>query len=463
MHRMGSRGRVAAVTAILVLTAASGAAANDRSGVPTPGATMLHAASIFNEDVTLPFFNAVKDSSAGSITIDLASDFESGQPQFESDLVSAVKAGTLDMGLVGSRALHDAGAGAFDALQAPFVIDSYDREAKVLQSQIIGEMANSLANSGLALVGVLPGNTRYFYSNEKPMVEPADFVGSTVMISRSAITRQVFEALGATVVDQSSPPPVHNATELPLDGVTGNASEAQYLLANVVFEPRPIVILMNETAFANLTEAQRAALQDSVTTATGPMIQRYEGEDAENLASGCRRNLTLVNATDEQRAALSAAVQPVTDQIAKTGPWLGEIQNLLGVRPPNQTVNCEGATVSPSPAGVATPIDGIWRACPTVQEILDAGGDPGEAAGNAGCYTMNFHEGVFREGGSASADSLAGTYSVDGNLLTINRNNGERFVLSWNLLGDKISLGKGPAGSVSPAPLLAVPFERIGD
>ena len=129
-----------------------------------------------------------------------------------------------------------------------------------------------------------------------------------------------------------------------------------------------------------------------------------------------------------------------------------------------QSIDCQGATATQQPSVAASAIDGVWRACPTVQQILDAGGEPGEAQHNAGCYTMDFHGGVFREGGgAAAADTLAGRYSVDGTLVTINRNNGERFVFTWVLLGDTLSFGNGPAGSISPAPVRAVPFERIGD
>jgi hypothetical protein len=76
---------------------------------------------------------------------------------------------------------------------------------------------------------------------------------------------------------------------------------------------------------------------------------------------------------------------------------------------------------------------------------------------------MDLHRGVFKEGGAAAADTLAGHYSVDGNLVTIDRNNGEHFVFTWTLLGDRLSFGRGPSGTVSPAPARALPFERVGD
>jgi TRAP-type C4-dicarboxylate transport system substrate-binding protein len=464
MHGMGSRGRIVAAAALLVITAVSSAAANDRSGLPTAGTRVLRTATVFDEDVTLPFFDAVRDGSGGSVTLDVSPNFEPGVPTGEADLIAAVKAGTVDVGLVGSRALHDAGVTAFDALQAPFLIDSYDRQAAVLRSPVIDEMASQIAGSGLAVVGVLPGSLFYLFSIEKPIVEPGDFAGTTVMAPRSPITRQVYETIGATVVDQNTPEAAdHDAAELPLGAVLGNAADARYLLANVPFEPRPIVVVMSEAGLAALDETQRAALQDAASRSIDETIRRSTAEDAENLANGCRRNLTLLNATDDQRAALAAAVQPVLDGIDQSGPWLGEIRALLGNEAAAESVTCQSLASTAPPSQGDTPIDGTWRACPTVQDILAAGGDPGEAAGNDGCYTMDLHGGLFKEGGSAAADTLAGHYSVDGNLVTFDRNNGERFVFTWTLLGDRLSFGHGPAGSISPAPVRALPFERVGD
>jgi hypothetical protein len=167
----------------------------------------------------------------------------------------------------------------------------------------------------------------------------------------------------------------------------------------------------------------------------------------------------MLNASDAQRTALTAAVQPVYDELNESGPWLGEIQALVGSSPA-QTVSCESASSSQAPGNNETPIDGAWHACPTVQQILDAGGEQGEAQGNAGCTTMTFEGGVYLESGPQSAGPEPGRYSVDGNLLTIDRANGEHFVFTWTLLGDRLSLGDGPSGSISPAPMRAIPWDR---
>src|SRR3954454_21776513 len=155
MHGMGSRGRIAAATAFLLFSAATNVAATDRTGGGDSDPLKLRTASVFEIDEVLPFVNAVTDVSEGSITLDVDESFAGGRPEDEAAVIDAVRAGTADIGLIGSRGLHDAGVPSFDALQAPFLIASYEQEAAVLQSPVIDEMAAATAASGLAIVGVV--------------------------------------------------------------------------------------------------------------------------------------------------------------------------------------------------------------------------------------------------------------------------------------------------------------------
>jgi TRAP-type C4-dicarboxylate transport system substrate-binding protein len=461
---MGSRGRIALTAALLILGAAPTAMANDRTGNETPaGSTVLHALSVFGEDTTVPYTDAVTQLSGGALKFDLQASFGDSDPDREAQIIAAVRSGSADVGIVASRAINSTGVTAFDALQAPFVITSYKGQADVLRSPIVDEMASALVGSGVNAVGVLPGANRYIFSVDGPMVDPVAFAGRTVMVSRSSVSSRIFNALGATTIDQLTPAADagFDATEAPLDSILGTAAAAKYLLANVIFEPRPIVVLINEAKAATLSESERAILHDAAVNSIDTMISGLVGSDNENLGIACRR-LAVLNASDQQREALAAAEQPVIDQIDGSGSYLGEIRKVVGAQPAPAAVDCGSLASGGSPA-TQTPVDGVWKTCPTVQQIMDAGGDPAEADLNAGCSTFTFRGGVFQESGPQSAGPQPGRYSVAGNLLTIDRANGEHFVFTWTLLGDRLSLADGPAGSISPSPMRAIPWERTGD
>jgi hypothetical protein len=77
--------------------------------------------------------------------------------------------GDLDLAWVGSRAWGSVGVNAFDALHAPFLVDSYDLEARVLDDPALqGPLAAALDAKGLALIGVLPGPMRLLFARARP-------------------------------------------------------------------------------------------------------------------------------------------------------------------------------------------------------------------------------------------------------------------------------------------------------
>ena len=55
---------------------------------------------------------------------------------------------------------------AFDALVAPFLIDSYDLERAVLEDPIAEEMIASVNGSGLVGIGIEPGPLRFIAAHD---------------------------------------------------------------------------------------------------------------------------------------------------------------------------------------------------------------------------------------------------------------------------------------------------------
>jgi hypothetical protein len=115
-------------------------------------------------------------------------------------------------------------------------------------------------------------------------------------------------------------------------------------------------------------------------------------------------------------------------------------------------------TASPTPA---PSLEGDWKACPTKAQIVAAGGTDQEAAGNTGCTTLSFHDGVFTEKGASAETALFGSYTVTGDEVRIRRANGEVFLFAWTATPDALTLSKvAGSGVSSPAPWRAIPFAR---
>src|SRR5260221_11147872 len=82
--------------------------------------------------------------SGGALRIKFETNWRQGQRDAETGLIRDVRAGKADLGAVGGRAWDAVGVTSLDALQAPFLIDSYAPEQDGLDSAIPARMLQGL-------------------------------------------------------------------------------------------------------------------------------------------------------------------------------------------------------------------------------------------------------------------------------------------------------------------------------
>jgi hypothetical protein len=136
--------------------------------------------------------------------------------------------------------------------------------------------------------------------------------------------------------------------------------------------------------------------------------------------------------------------------------------------------DCPNASPSAA-AWVATPIEGTWQECHTRDELLAAIRDPkrGDSAlesdadvpENYGCVTFRFNHGVISASTSPKdyvPPQEFGSYSVDGNHVTIQTRSGEKFDFTWSVFKDTLTFGQ-VHGKISPTPWVVKPLHRSGD
>ena len=75
---------------------------------------------------------------------------------FEQATAALVKDGRVDLGWIGARAWDTLGVRSFQALQAPFLIDSYPLLHAVLRSPMASHMLAGLDQAGFARPGAVP-------------------------------------------------------------------------------------------------------------------------------------------------------------------------------------------------------------------------------------------------------------------------------------------------------------------
>jgi TRAP-type transport system periplasmic protein len=90
------------------------------------------------------------------------------------------------------------GVDAFQALNAPMLIDSYPLQQAVLASDIPGEMLAELDAVGVTGIAVLAESMHKPFAVEGPLLAPSDYEGITFASRRSSTYEAAILALGPT-------------------------------------------------------------------------------------------------------------------------------------------------------------------------------------------------------------------------------------------------------------------------
>src|SRR5215208_3709131 len=149
----GTTAVVALLTIGMVVTACADAPGR---GVGSQPASVVLTLANGNDghDFLLPFAEAVTTASGGTVSLEFVDQAHRGEVAYESAIVDDVTAGGYDLGWVAPRPWHARGVHTFDALMAPFLIDSYALQRAVLESDLEGQMLAGLAGTGLVGIGI---------------------------------------------------------------------------------------------------------------------------------------------------------------------------------------------------------------------------------------------------------------------------------------------------------------------
>jgi TRAP-type C4-dicarboxylate transport system substrate-binding protein len=432
---------LALATTLAIGAAACGSGSLDKAGGPVPKPVVLTLADgegdISNAQ---PFANAVSNLSHGSLQIKIEGSWRHTDPNYETGLIKDVRAGKAQLGITTSLAFDTVGIDSFQALQAPFLIDSYSLERKVLDSGIPARMLAGLRPYGLVGLGILPGPLRRPLGFTRPLLAAADYQGARIGIRPSQVTADTFRALGA-IPDTRTRSSSGMSITRGLTGFEGPASiidsgfalPGAILTGNVVFEPRPNVIFINQRAFGSLTRGERGLLLRAAAKARSAGI--YQGNDLASAADLCRRGIKIVSASPADLAGLRAAVQPVYRTLDANPSTKTFIERIAAMRQaagdPPSTVTCPAATATGGIVSSAAMLQGTWQVTYTQSELAAAGADPNELGpplGNFGHFTLKLSLGHWwwrNTGGDPAAipsnKYAYGTYVVTGSKIKFYR------------------------------------------
>jgi TRAP-type C4-dicarboxylate transport system substrate-binding protein len=485
-------GPVWVIVAAMLATGAGacGPMSLDKAGSPISPISKPIVLTLADGEIDLsnaqPFAAAVWRLSHGTIRIKIEGNWRPTDPRYETDLIKDVRSGKAELGITASRAFDTVGINSFQALQAPFLINSYALERKVLNSQIPAKMLTGLGPAGLVGLAVLPGPLRRPLSYSRPLLAASDYKGARIGTRPSGVTADVLRALGAVpAITVRSPSGIRTTG---LTGVeaqvysvdTGLGVPGATLTGNVIFWPRPDVIFINQHAFSSLTAGQRSVLVRAAAKARSAGI--YEGDDTPMVVNLCRLGTQIVSASPADLAGLLAAVQPVYRMLESDPSTRAYISQITAMRqaadgsPSAVTCPPQAAVPAGQITTAATPLSGTWQVTYTEKELAAAGADPNElvsAEGNWGQFTLTFRRGHWWQrliGGDPGVTpnnlEAYGTYVVTGHRITFYRHDhteiwGPYF---WSVYRDTLTFKRDgwTGGTQGPTGLTVRPWRKTG-
>lgn len=419
---------------------------------------------------------AVERLSGGSLQFEVKEGYRFYEADYERGTIADVRSGAVDAALVGARAWDRVGVESFQALVAPFLVDSFGLEQRVLESPLVERMLAGVEALGLVGVALLPGELRRPLGLTRALVRPADYTGATIGIRPADVARATFGALGAEAQ-------AFQAATSGLAGFDGAESgvatiqnnrydrDARALTANVVLWPRPTTVVVNANAFEELDSEQQEALRRLGAELTDPMLETLRGTQQASLAAICRAGrLSLVTASPADATALRNAVQPVYDQLERDGLTRELLEGIAsmreGLRPAvDEPLRCPQDRPAPVPAALR----GVWRTDLTREDLLSAGAQREDAERFQGRITIELGDGHWIGRVEEAGTSFRGTYEVDGDVVRVTFGSCEPGNLCtagrvdeyrWSIYRNMLTLARIAGRSFAPA-LVAKPLTRV--
>jgi TRAP-type transport system periplasmic protein len=303
------------------------------------------------------FAKDVAAASNGRITISPLPSY----PQSEIQLLSDVRGGTVDMATISTAVWDSQGINAFQALQAPFLINNYGLEGAIINGDIGKKMATEASTKAgdIQVLAIHEGGLRKPLGTKKALTSPADFKGLKIRAVQSKVLAAGLKALGAEP-DPIPLPDVYQALQNgTVDGMEANLGliaankyyeVAKYVTGNVNFWPFPTALTINKATLDTLSAEDQKILTDAAAKVPAQSLGIVSAKST--LPQGlvdC--GIQFVTASDADKAALEAAGQTAIAELSKdplTGGFITDIQAVKKATPP-------GAAPPPFPTEKSAP------------------------------------------------------------------------------------------------------------
>lgn len=266
----------------------------------------------------------VKERSNGDLNVKI---YPARQLGDDKQLLEGVRLGTVDAAII-SSAVFSGFTPVMDALQLPFLIDSYDDLSKALTSPVAFDMLDSLGDIGLKGLGYYEGGLRNLLVSDHAVTNLEGMKGLKIRVVPAPLHLDIWKAIGASPTPMAYGEIYTSLQTGVLDGaeinITSVYSEKLYEVADHMTRTKhyfwPGVMVINPRFFDRLSEEQQNILIDAAHDTIARQIAAAEEQEvmAEKALQDTGFEIHEVSSTSELREA----VQPVIDNYSEKHPLI---------------------------------------------------------------------------------------------------------------------------------------------
>ena len=325
---------LAVAGASALLTACGGSSNNSAAGSIAASGAAAAAGGSFNlklghnlaEDHAVhiqltSFAEQVKEKTNGTVNIQI---IPNGTLGSESDMISQIQAGALDMAKVSASTLGNFSE-KYNAFSVPYVFDDQDHYYTYMDSDSAQAVFESTDDQGFRGLTWLDSGARSFYTKATAIRTPADLKGLKIRTMDSQMAIDMMNCLGgsATVMGYSD---IYTGMQQGvIDGAENNVTALRDhgdVTKYYCFDEHtriPDMVIISSNIWNQFSDDQKSAVTECAKAATEEYKTAWKNFEDEVLDKAVNQNgVELVK--DVDIAAFQSAVQPIYENLKTANP-----------------------------------------------------------------------------------------------------------------------------------------------
>lgn len=264
----------------------------------------------------------VKDKSNGSINIEIVPNGVLGS---ESDMISQIQGGALDMAKVSAATLGNFSKD-YTAFSVPYLFNDKESYFKVMENdELMSEVYDATADQGFRGFAWMDSGARSFYTKDKAIRTPDDLKGLKIRTMDSQMAIDMMSNLGGSATAMGYGDIYTAIQQGVIDGAENNVTalrdhaDVAKVYSYDMHTMIPDIVVISQKTWDEMSDAQK----DVIKTTAKDMSANYKEawKEFENqVIDDAKNNKGVEFVEDVDIAAFQKAVQPIYDKLKNDEP-----------------------------------------------------------------------------------------------------------------------------------------------